>query len=135
MAARRIQRILLVDSDELMLDLLKFTLKDTGCKLLAATDGQQAMQAVQQHRPDLIITELVLPVMDGLQLLRRLQDEYPSGPPVMVLTALDRPGIHDEVTALGVATLVYKPVGRSSLLRQVRKLLGKRRPARVAAAG
>lgn len=135
MAARHTRQILLVDSDEFMLDLLKFTLKDTGCRLLAATDGQQAMQAVQQHRPDLIITELVLPVMDGLQLLRWLHDEYPSGPPVMVLTALDRPGIHDEVTALGFDAPVFKPIGRSNLLRRVRKLLCIKAPASAAAAG
>lgn len=131
MAARNIKRVLLVDSDESMLAVLKIALKGCGYRLLVAHDGQEAMQSIQEHEPDLIIMELMLPVLDGLHLLRWLRKEQCSELPVLVLTALNRPGIHDTVTGLGVDALVYKPIGRSELLRQVRKLL----PAAVAARG
>ena len=132
MAARHTKRILLVDNDEMMLDLLKISLKGSGYKLLAANDGQQAMQAVQEQLPNLIILELMLPVIDGLRFLRWLRNEQQSALPVMVLTALDRPGVYDTVTSLGVAELVYKPIGRREVLRRVKKLM--RAPQAVPAA-
>ena len=135
MAARHTKRILLVDNDEMMLDLLKISLKNSGYKLLAANDGQQAMQAVQEQLPDLIILELMLPVIDGLRFLRWLRNEQQSALPVMVLTALDRPGVYDTVTSLGVAELVYKPIGRRELLRRVKKLMRTPQAARAAASG
>ncbi|MDX2458149.1 MAG: response regulator transcription factor [Gammaproteobacteria bacterium] len=135
MAARHTKRILLVDNDEMMLDLLKISLKNSGYKLLAANDGQQAMQAVQEQLPDLIILELMLPVIDGLRFLRWLRNEQQSALPVMVLTALDRPGVYDTVTSLGVAELVYKPIGRRELLRRVKKLMRTPQAAQAAASG
>ena len=135
MAARHTKRILLVDNDEMMLDLLKISLKGSGYKLLAANDGQQAMQAVQEQLPNLIILELMLPVIDGLRFLRWLRNEQQSALPVMVLTALDRPGVYDAVTSLGVAELVYKPIGRRELLRRVKQLMRTPQAARAAASG
>ena len=90
---------------------------------------------MQEHTPDLIILELMLPVMDGVRFLRWLRNEQQSALPVMVLTALDRPGIYDEVTGLGVAELVYKPIGRTELLRRVRKLVRTAPAVQVAASG
>lgn len=135
MAARHTSRILLVENDEMMLDVLKIALKGCGCKLLVARDGMEAMQLVQAQEPDLIIMELMLPVLDGLRLLRWLRNEQRSAVPVMVLTALDRPGVYDTVTGLGVAALVYKPIGRRELLSRVRKLLSAPQSAVVAASG
>jgi DNA-binding response OmpR family regulator len=135
MAARHISRILLVENDEMMLDVLKIALKGCGCKLLVARDGMEAMQLLQAQEPDLIIMELMLPVLDGLRLLRWLRNEQRSAVPVMVLTALDRPGVYDTVTGLGVAALVYKPIGRRELLSRVRKLLSAPQSAVVAASG
>lgn len=135
MAARHTSRILLVENDEMMLDVLKIALKGCGCKLLVARDGMEAMQLVQAQEPDLIIMELMLPVLDGLRLLRWLRNEQRSPVPVMVLTALDRPGVYDTVTGLGVAALVYKPIGRRELLSRVRKLLSAPQSAVVAASG
>jgi two-component system response regulator MprA len=135
MAARHTKRILLVDSDEMMLDALKISLKGLGYKLLVAHDGQQAMQAIQKQAPDLIILELMLPVMDGLRFLRWLRNEQDAALPVMVLTALDRPGVYDEVTGLGVTELIYKPIGRTELLRRVKKLVRTPPAAKAAAPG
>jgi len=133
--ARHTKRILLVDNDKMMLDILKISLKGSGYKLLAANDGQQAMQAVQEQLPDLIILELMLPVIDGLRFLRWLRNEQQSALPVMVLTALDRPGVYDTVTSLGVAEPVYKPISRKELLRRVKKLMRTPQAARAAASG
>lgn len=135
MAARHTKHILLVDNDRMMLDLLKISLKGQGYKVLAAHDGQQAMQAVREQLPDLIILELMLPVMDGLRFLRWLRGEQPSTLPVLVHTALDRPGVYDAVTSLDVTELVYKPIGRKELLRRVRQLMHQPRAAQAAAAG
>lgn len=135
MSLRRSTRILLVDSDTMMLDLLKITLKGRGCKVVTAGDGYEAMQAVEHQVPDLIIMELALPVMDGISLLRWLREEQDPGIPVLVLTALDRPGIYDTVHGLGVAGLIYKPVRRSALLKRVRKLIDKPRPVKTGMAG
>jgi two-component system response regulator VicR len=134
-AVRQTKRILLVDNDEMMLDILKISLKGCGYKLLAARDGQQAMHRVEEQPPDLIILELMLPVIDGLRFLRWLRNEQQSALPVMVLTALDRPGVYDTVTSLGVAELVYKPISRRELLRRVKKLVHTPRSVQAVASG
>jgi DNA-binding response OmpR family regulator len=135
MAPRRSTRILLVDSEAPMLDLLKISLKGRGYKLDTAGDGREAMQAVEQQTPDLIIMELMLPVMDGVSLLRWLRESHDMDIPVLVLTALDRPGIYDTVHGLGVAGLLYKPVRRRELLKLVQKLVAQPLPETTAVAG
>lgn len=135
MAPRRSTRILLVDSEAPMLDLLKISLKGRGYKLDTAGDGREAMQAVEQQTPDLIIMELMLPVMDGVSLLRWLREKHDMDIPVLVLTALDRPGIYDTVHGLGVAGLLYKPVRRRELLKLVQKLVAQPLPETTAVAG
>ena len=135
MAIRYSKRILLVDNDESMLDVLTIVLKGCGYKLLVARDGLEAMRSVQEQEPDLIIMELMLPVLDGPRLLRWLRGQQDSTLPVMVLTALDRSAAQDTVAGLGVDELIYKPVGRSELVKRVRKMLPVAPVARVAAAG
>jgi DNA-binding response OmpR family regulator len=135
MAPRRSTRILLVDSEAPMLDLLKISLKGRGYKLDTAGDGREVMQAVEQQTPDLIIMELMLPVMDGVSLLRWLREKHDMDIPVLVLTALDRPGIYDTVHGLGVAGLLYKPVRRRELLKLVQKLVAQPLPETTAVAG
>jgi DNA-binding response OmpR family regulator len=135
MAPRRSTRILLVDSEAPMLDLLKISLKGRGYKLDTAGDGREVMQAVEQQTPDLIIMELMLPVMDGVSLLRWLREKHDMDIPVLVLTALDRPGIYDTVHGLGVAGLLYKPVRRRELLKLVQMLVAQPLPETTAVAG
>ncbi len=128
MAELHCKYLLLVDSDELLLDLLRLALEGDGYRVHGVGDVQQAEQAVREQAPDLIVMELMLPGVGGLSFLRWLREERRTDIAVVVLTALDRPGIQAELAALNVAELVYKPVGRKQLLTVIGKAL-QRKPA------
>jgi two-component system, chemotaxis family, chemotaxis protein CheY len=83
-------RILVVDDDEATRELLRDYLSDVGYDVAVAADGRQACRALNAFRVDLVVTDLEMPVMDGLQLIRWLRDAWPACPIVLVTGRTDR---------------------------------------------
>src|SRR3954470_2008994 len=79
------RKILVVDDDRKTVALLKLYLEKDGYQVLAAHDGRQALELARQRRPDLIVLDLMLPNVDGLDVCRILRAE--SGTPIIMLTA------------------------------------------------
>src|SRR5215468_10287976 len=79
------QRILVADDDVTALDGLRALLSGWGFEVLTATDGRQALDRVSAAQPALVITDIVMPVMDGLELLSALKSHQP-GLPVVIMT-------------------------------------------------
>ena len=97
-----------------------------------AADGQSALDAVAQHRPDLVVLDLMLPGIDGLEVCRRLRANEPDLPVVM-LTALGEEADRVVGLELGADDYVTKPFSPRELVLRVRSVL--RRAARPPAAG
>lgn len=91
--------ILIVDDEETISQVLSELVKDMGFIALVAANGREALTLAKQHWPDLIITDLMMPLMDGIELLRRLHVEAESRrlpyPPVMLLTAAGTPTLRN----------------------------------------
>ena len=122
---RRRPRILLVDDDARVRDVLQQTLAMAGYDVVAAADGEEALAAYAAVPADLIITDLMMPRKDGVETIRGLQDWHPV-PKVIAVTAAR--GRFNRLTAarhVGAHHTLIKPFGMSDLLTAVRDVLAR----------
>ncbi len=123
-------RVLVVEDDEAIADVLRRSLRAEGHEVRSAGDGAEALTAAEQFSPDLVVLDLGLPRLDGIEVCRRLRAE--SDVPILILTA--RTETEDRVKGLdtGADDYLPKPFERSELLARIRALL-RRRPPRGSA--
>ena len=113
--------ILLVEDEPTMLEALRFNLLREGYEVLAAADGRTALALARARRPSLIVLDLMLPDLDGLEVCRILRQEMTT--PILMLTAKD--GEVDKVLGLelGADDYMTKPYGLRELLARMKALL------------
>ncbi len=116
-------RILVVDDDDILQDLLSFALEMADHAVTLAADGQQALERLRHEMPDLMIVDLHMPVMDGLRFLSEANAQFDQVPPSLVLSASSGDDIRDQLRALGAVEIVRKPVDRTSLTERVDAVL------------
>lgn len=123
--------ILVVEDEEPILNLVVAYLKADGFVVHTARDGESALQQAQMVRPDLVVLDLLLPGIDGLEICRRLQRD--GGPYVLILTA--RAEEVDKVVGLSVGADDYltKPFSPRELVARVKAILRRRRHTGAAA--
>lgn len=118
------RRILIVDDEDDILDLLQYNLKRNGFETLVARDGVTALDRARTESPDLIILDIMMPGMSGIDVCRRIrQDAHLRTIPVLMLTA--RTEEEDQVKGLDVGADIYlgKPVSVPILISQIKALL------------
>jgi two-component system KDP operon response regulator KdpE len=114
-------RILVVDDEPQLIRVLRTGLKSRGYDVLAAEDGQSGFKLFQEWKPDLVITDLAMPNMDGLELCRRLRAI--SQVPIIILSAKGEERIKVEALDIGADDFVTKPFGIDELLARLRAAL------------
>lgn len=118
------KKILVVDDEEDILELLKYNLSREGYQVACTTSGENTLNLVETEAPDLILLDLMLPGMDGLEVARRLKDKPDTkNVPIVMLTAKGEEA--DIVTGLelGADDYVTKPFSPRILLARVRAVL------------
>ena len=118
------EKILVVDDEEDILELLRFNLSREGCQVFCASSGEEALRLVRSEIPDLIVLDLMLPGIDGLEVTRRLKgDPNTKYLPIVMLTAKGEEA--DIVTGLelGADDYVTKPFSPRILVARVRAVL------------
>jgi DNA-binding response OmpR family regulator len=127
------KKVLVVDDDVKTVELVKLYLNRDGYRVLTAYDGNDALRTARESRPDLIVLDLMLPGMNGLDVCRTLRQE--SDVPIIMLTAMTTDD--DRLTGLnlGADDYVTKPFSPRELAARVRAVLrrlpGERGPARI----
>lgn len=122
--------VLVVEDDREIVDLLELHLKDLGLRVEAAATGPEALLRTQEKEYALILLDIMLPEMDGLEVCRRIRSEDPSVP-ILILTAKSEE--LDKVLGLelGADDYVTKPFGVRELMARVRALLRRREKVTV----
>ncbi|HEY7355287.1 MAG TPA: response regulator transcription factor [Ktedonobacterales bacterium] len=118
------QTILVVDDEQSIVDFIKLGMKYEGARVEAAMDGFAALDATRRLRPNLIILDIMLPGIDGLEVCRRLRAQALTADiPVLMLTAKDE--VSDRVAGLntGADDYLTKPFSFEELLARVRAIL------------
>ena len=116
--------ILTVDDSRTMRDMLRMALVGAGFNVVEAVDGEHGLEVLSAHRPDVIITDINMPKLDGYGFLRQLRSEdIAQAPAIMVST---EEAEHDQTAAFraGASYYIAKPVKPEQLLQHVRLLLG-----------
>jgi CheY-like chemotaxis protein len=118
-------KLLLVEDDEFSRDMLVRRLERQGFVMVAAADGREAILAARQHRPDLILMDLDMPVLDGRGAIAALKsDPRTFKIPVIVLTAHASAEHVAEAVAAGCQAYETKPIVLRRLLERVAEFLG-----------
>lgn len=117
------KRILLVDDDPALQEIFSIGLEAEGFKVTLAEDGRKAQEIVKQEKFDLIVLDLLMPVMDGLRFTRWLRDEEKMSTPVVILSSMVSQQNKDELLALGAVDALSKPIGLDAFLEKVNSLI------------
>jgi len=125
-----VKRLLIVEDSELNRDLLTQILDET-FTLLMASDGQAGLDLAERERPDLVLLDLSLPIVDGWEVARRLKaNARTRGIPLIALTAHAMRDDERRAVEAGCDAYVAKPLDEDVLLATIHRLLGGREEAR-----
>jgi two-component system alkaline phosphatase synthesis response regulator PhoP len=120
------QKILVIEDEEAIVTLIKFNLEKAGYKVVTAFDGLEALRLIEQERPDLILLDLMLPGMDGMEVLKQVRQNK-NNTPVMMLTA--RGEELDKILGLelGADDYLTKPFSPREVVARVKAILRRSR--------
>ena len=117
-------RILLIEDNPANLELALYLLQARGHTVLCATDGAMGCQLAQAEHPDLVLSDLGMPVVDGYEVVRRLRaDPACDGLAIVALTAYSMPGDHARVLSSGFDGYLSKPIDPETFGQQVEAFL------------
>jgi two-component system phosphate regulon response regulator PhoB len=120
--------ILVVDDEEDLLELLRFNLSGEGFSVTCAATGEEAIEKLKAEMPDLILLDLMLPGIDGLEVARRLKTHSVTREiPIVMLTAKGEEGDIVKGLELGADDYITKPFSRKVLAARIRAVLRRRR--------
>jgi two-component system, cell cycle response regulator DivK len=124
---RTMEKILIVDDDRASRDLIRAILKSVRCEIIEASHGQQALELLQQERPDLVLLDIDMPGLDGLAVVKKIrQDATFAHLSVVAVTAYAMEGDGEKCMAAGFTAYLTKPVRAATLRQQVQQLLSAR---------
>ena len=117
-------RILVVEDDRSLSDILEYNLRNAGYEVFVARDGQDGIHQAQSKSPNLVVLDLMLPVMDGLQVCRRLRSD-PATADICVLMLTAKSEEADQLVgySMGADDYVTKPFSIKVLLERIKALL------------
>ena len=117
--------VLVVDNEPFNLDLVQTILARGGFDVITATSGAESIDLVRQRRPDLVLMDLQLPEMDGLEAARRIiADSASGGVKVVAYSAMVMPADRERALEAGCVGFIAKPVGARELIALVAGYLG-----------
>ncbi len=116
--------ILVVDDTETVLIFTKMMLAGQAAQVVVARNGMEALKRVEEQAPDLILMDIMMPELDGVETCRRLKSDPRTGDiPVVMVTTKGNPEKMEEAFAAGCDDYLTKPFGKLDLLAKVRRYM------------
>jgi len=118
-------KVLLVDDEAFNLDFLQQALEDEEYEISIAADGQEALNKIKSEKPDLVLLDLMMPVLDGFEVLKQVKaDDNLRETPIIIISAE-----HDSKSVVkgikqGAEDYMTKPITAANLLKKVKEYLG-----------
>lgn len=126
-ARSRPPTVLCIDDDRIVLSYCSDALERQGLRTLVASDGPSGIEIAKRERPDLILLDVMMPGMTGLEVCRRLRTEPAlKETPILLLTASDDPDIEFRGREAGATSSMRKPFGSANIISAVEQALGRR---------
>jgi len=118
-------KILIVDDEREFVDMLALRLeKSGGYEVVRGYDGEEGLKLAEEQMPDLVVLDIMMPKMDGNELIRRLKkNEKTQNIPIIVLTASTAPSTVDKFLALGAIDFIMKPFEPPELMDKIKQAL------------
>ncbi|WP_290648128.1 response regulator [Aquisalimonas sp.] len=119
------KRILIVDDEPNIVLSLQFLMKKSGYEVETATDGEQALEAVERQQPDLMLLDVMMPRKDGYQVCQILRErEECANMRIVMLTAKGRDVEREKGMSLGADDYITKPFSTQDVINKVSEMLG-----------
>ena len=117
------KRILIIDDDLALQTVLEIALRESGYEVVIANDGQEGIEKIATVQPSLVISDIMMPQMDGVETFQRVKEHLQdNGIPILIMTALTRKPWFADLEAEG-AVILHKPFEIDKLMRMVRDML------------
>lgn len=119
-------KILVVDDETDVVDFIERTLKNEGFDVVSAYDGIAAIDLVGTEKPDLVLLDIMMPMMSGYEVCEQIKSSpQTQGIPVICVTSAHAPDARSQCLRLGASALVVKPFLPAELIAQIRRYLRK----------
>jgi DNA-binding response OmpR family regulator len=119
-----VSKILVIDDDEVLLSLLQHLLADEGYEIFSTADGPRGISLYKEHRPDIVLLDLALPSMNGLEVLKKIR-EFDSGARVAIVTGYGSTESADVAYRYGAVDFIQKPFDPKGFVERVRAAVKK----------
>jgi CheY-like chemotaxis protein len=116
------QTVLVVEDEWAIADWLDALLGDQGYRVLLANNGQRALELLREYKPDLVLTDFMMPIMDGPALIQAMAGDGAAGVPVIVMSSLPEAAVVERCT--GYQAFLRKPFRETELLGTIHRVLG-----------
>ena len=114
-------KVLIVDDESFIINLLKNGLTENGFDVITADNGFDAILAVEEHKPDVVITDIMMPRLTGLEFLKALKSNpATTDVPVFLISAMDQADMVQEGLDLGAADYITKPFKINEIIGKLR---------------
>ena len=115
--------VLLVEDDPALLDMLSKTLERVGFTVVTAVHGADALAQMHTLSADIVVTDILMPEMDGFELIRTLRAKWPELPIVAMSGIEDTPNFRNQALKFGAKAALSKPVNRAHLVEVMRDVM------------
>jgi len=114
-------KILVIDDSDVIRQLIKHSLKNNNYEITVATDGGDAIEKIKLETPDLVITDLMMPFVTGLELVTWIKENFDDQIKIIVLTSLGQEDVVLEAFSLGIDDFLTKPFDPKDLALRIKR--------------
>lgn len=115
-------KILICEDEEIMLTALEFRLQRQGFEVIKAENGKRALEIIKTENPDLIVADIMMPFVNGLELITFVRKDLASTLPIIVISALEHEDTVLEAFRLGASDFITKPFKPNELILRIKKI-------------